>query len=671
MAQQNASDTLSASTPTIARYGPRPLIVLTSVLAVCLSVFQMYIAGIDPLGLFYQRGTHLAGIMMLTFLIFPPVRTQKRGPLLWAIDLLFFAAAAYSGFYLLYNLDDIFARAGFWDEMDIWVGIMTIVVLLEACRRVVGLGMTIIGVVVLIYAFAGPRGALPWLNDWLPQILQHRGYDIERVAAQMYLGQEGIFGVPLGVAATYVFMFVLFGAVLEVTGAGRFFIDLAFTLTGKKRGGPAKAAVVASATLGSISGSAIANVVTSGSFTIPLMKKCGYSAEEAGGIEASASTGGQITPPLMGAGAFLIAEYTRLPYVEILKVSIFPAILYFFTVYLFVHILAVKRDMHGMAAEDLPVLRDTMLRGWYYLIPLILLLYLLLAGYSPMRVGFYAILSIFFITGLFGLWTAWQRGKANGQMVNEILLCAQAGVKKVWLGFELGARNAIVVSLACGVAGMIVAVVSLTGLGLKFTSIMMTFSGGNLLLAVILVWFASLILGLGLPVTASYIVLIILVGPALSNEFGVPLLIAHLLVFWYSQDSNVTPPVALAAFAAAAISGGKTTGTSIEAWKYAKGLYMIPMYFVFNHELIMGGAIHVLLWDAFLLTLSLVAFAAIFEGFLFTWVRWLSRLVVTVGMVLLFFPEPVYEIAGTILVILPLTYNFILSKRPSAEAQPA
>ena len=329
MEKQNIPDPLPI---TIEQNKPRFIIVLTAVLAVSLSLFQMYIAGIDPLGLFYQRGIHLAGVMMLAFLVFPPFKNHKRGPLGWAVDLAFFGAAAYSGFYLIYNLDAIFSRAGFWDPMDIGVGIMTILILLEACRRTVGLGMTAIGAIVLVYAFAGPRGALPWLNDWLPQVLQHRGYDVERVAAQMYLGQEGIFGIPLGVAATFVFMFVLFGAVLEVTGAGRFFIDLAFTLTGKKRGGPAKAAVVASATLGSISGSAIANVVTSGAFTIPLMKKVGYSSEEAGGIEAAASTGGQITPPLMGAGAFLIAEYTRLPYLEILKVSVFPAILYFFTV---------------------------------------------------------------------------------------------------------------------------------------------------------------------------------------------------------------------------------------------------------------------------------------------------------------------------------------------------
>lgn len=668
MEQQNAPD---FSPGRIKRNGPRLIAALAATLAVSLSLFQMYIAGIDPLGLFYQRSIHLAGIMMLAFLLFPYKSGHERGVVGWAIDLLFVCAAAYSGFYLSYNLNDIFDRAGFWDEMDIWVGIMTIVVLLEACRRVVGLGMTVIGVVVLVYAFAGPRGSLPWLNDWLPQVLQHRGYDVERVAAQMYLGQEGIYGVPLGVAATYVFMFVLFGAVLEVTGAGRFFIDLAFTLTGKKRGGPAKAAVVASATLGSVSGSAIANVVTSGAFTIPLIKKVGYSSEEAGGIEAAASTGGQITPPLMGAGAFLIAEYTRLPYLEILKVSIFPAILYFFTVYLFVHIIAVKRNMQGMSTEDLPELRATLLRGWYYLIPLAMLVYLLMAGFSPMRVGFYAILSIFLITGLNGLWNAWHRGKANGRLGSELVASAIAGAKMVWRGFESGGRNALVVSIACGVAGMIVAVVGLTGLGLKFTSIMLAFSQGNLVLAVLLVWFASLILGLGLPVTASYIVLIILVGPALSTEFGVPLLIAHLLVFWYSQDSNVTPPVALAGFAAAAIAGGKTMETSIQAWKYAKGLYMIPLYFVFNHELIMGGPIHVLIWDGLLLTLSLVAFAAVCENFLYTWMRWYSRLIMTVGMVLLFFPDTSHELAGCVMVLGVSAVNYMQARRAGMQLQPA
>lgn len=365
-----------------------------------------------------------------------------------------------------------------------------------------------IGVVAIVYAMSGQRGPLSELGEWLPGILSHRGYSLDRIGAQLFLGQEGIFGLPLGVAATFVFIFVLFGAMLEVTGAGRFFIDLAFAATGRQRGGPAKAAVLASASMGSISGSSIANVVTTGAFTIPLMKKLGFRPAQAGGIEAAASTGGQIMPPLMGAGAFLIAEYTRVPYLDIVKVSVFPALLYFATVYL------------------------------------------LVLGISPMRVGFYAVVGIIGIAGLNGLCVAYKKGRAENQLANALKHALREGAVKLLQGLELGARNAVPVSIACAIAGIVVAVVGLTGLGLKFSSMMIAFADGNILMALFLVVIASLILGLGLPVTASYIVLIVLVGPALTNEFGIPLLVAHLLVFWYSQDSNVTPPVALAAFAA-------------------------------------------------------------------------------------------------------------------------
>ena len=652
------------------RSGPKWIVALIALLAISLSLFQLYTAGIDPLGLFYQRSIHLAAVMMLAFLIFPPFRSAKRGVLLWGVDLAFFAAAAYSGFYLVYNLDAIFARAGFWTTEDVWVGVMTTVVLLEASRRAVGLGLTIIGIIALLYAFAGPRGELPWLGEWLPGILNHRGYTLDRVAAQMYLGQEGIFGIPLGVAATFVFIFVLFGAFLEVTGAGKFFIDLAFSATGRQRGGPAKASVIASASMGSISGSSIANVVTTGAFTIPLMKKLGYKPAQAGGIEAAASTGGQIMPPLMGAGAFLIAEYTRVPYIDIIKVSVFPALLYFATVYLFVHIIAVKQGMKGLPASELPQLKDVMMRGWYFLAPLLLLVFLLVSGYSPMRVGFYAVVSIVVIAGLNGLWRAWQRGKLTANLAGELKKTSLDGVRRTLLGLELGARNAVAVSVACGVAGIVVAVVGLTGLGLKFSSMMIAFSGGNLLLAVLLVAVASLILGLGLPVTASYIVLIVLVGPALTAEFGLPLLVAHLLVFWYSQDSNVTPPVALAAFAAAAIAGSKTMETSVQSWKFAKGLYLIPLFFVFNPELIIGAPIDVLIWKGLALTLGLLAFAAGLEGYLFTWVQGWMRGILAVATVMVYYPVLWLEMLGCGIILLLVLVNYWQYRQASRAAQP-
>ena len=309
-------------------------------------------------------------------------KTRARGVLGWLIDGALILGSAYAGFYLAYNLEAIFDRAGFWTPTDITAGVIAVVTVLEASRRVVGLAITIIALIFIAYAMAGERGDLPFLAGVLPGILAHRGYDVDRIVATLYLGQGGLYGTPLGVAATFVFIFILFGAFLEVTGAGKFFIDLAYAAAGRQRGGPAKAAVVASAFMGSISGSAIANVVTTGAFTIPLMKNLGYTPEEAGGVEAAASTGGQIMPPIMGAGAFLIAEYTGLPYLEIVKLSILPAILYFATVYLFVDIIAAKRGMKGMRGSELPRVRQVLREGWHFLLPLGLLVYFLVLNIS-------------------------------------------------------------------------------------------------------------------------------------------------------------------------------------------------------------------------------------------------------------------------------------------------
>ncbi|KGE78829.1 permease [Halomonas sp. ND22Bw] len=649
----------------------RPVLWLISLVAVALSLFQLYSAGIEPLGLFYQRSIHLALIMMLAFLMFPVFGARHgRGPLGGAIDLAFFAGAVITGGYMALYLDEIINRAGFWSQTDITVGIIATVTVLEASRRAVGFGMTVIGVLAILYAFAGPRGELPWLGEWLPGILEHRGYGLDRLVGQLYLGQEGIFGLPMGVAATYIFIFVLFGAFLEITGAGRFFIDLAYAATGRQRGGPAKAAVIASAGMGSISGSAIANVVTTGAFTIPLMKRLGYKPHQAGGIEAAASTGGQIMPPLMGAGAFLIAEYTRMPYLEVVKVSILPAIMYFGTVYLFVHIIALKQGMQGMAKSELPQLRDVMGAGWHFLLPLAVLVWLLVMNMSPMRVGYYAILTMLAVAALrFAVWFFFVAPGRGEPVTGAALIQAlKLGALKVIEGLELGARNAVAVSMACAVAGIIVGVVGLTGLGLKFSAMMMAFSDGNLLLALVMVLLASLVLGMGLPVTASYIVLIVLVGPALTSEFGVPLLIAHLVVFWYSQDSNVTPPIALAGFAGAAIAGARPMDTGFQAWKFAKGLYLIPLFMVFNPEIIMGGPLPLLAWTTLTAFLALGAFAAALEGYLFTRMSTPVRLVLLPAIVGVFYPSLIAEAAGAAVMVLALGGNWIASRREAAVA---
>jgi TRAP transporter 4TM/12TM fusion protein len=645
---------------------PRPILWTITLVAITMSLFQMYTAGIEPMGLFYQRSAHLGFILFLAFLIFPVTGpTRPRGSIGWIIDAACLTAAFLSGFYIFYFLDDIINRAGWWSRTDIVMGIIATLAVLEASRRVVGLGMTIIGLVAIAYALAGPRGALPGLGEWMPGILSHRGASVDRLIGQLYLGQEGIFGLPLGVAATYVFMFVLFGAFLEVTGAGKFFIDLAFAATGRKAGGPAKAAVIASAGMGSISGSAIANVVTTGAFTIPLMKKLGYKAKEAGGIEAAASTGGQITPPLMGAGAFLISEYTNVPYIDIVMVSIFPAILYLGTVYLFVHLVAMKAGMTGLSAADLPIVRHVLAAGWQFIVPLVVLIYLLVNNISPTRVGFWAILSVIAVTALRAGFTLIVLDPKNGTplTLDRLKASIQSGLALMAKALELGARNAVAVSVACAVAGIIVGVVGLTGLGLKFSSMMISLSGGSLPLALVFVLLASLILGMGLPVTAAYIVLIVLVGPALHNEFGVPLLIAHLVVFWYSQDSNVTPPIALAGFAGAAIAGSKPMETSMQAWKYAKGLYLIPAFMVFNPEIIMGGETWYVIWTGIIIVIGLVGFAAAIEGYLFTWMDNLSRLLVVPGVIAIFNPDELIEAAGALMVLGLLVWNWLKSRR--------
>jgi TRAP transporter 4TM/12TM fusion protein len=493
----------------------------------------------------------------------------------------------------------------------------------------------------------------------MPGILAHRGYTFDRIIGHLYLGQEGIFGLPLGVAATVVFTFILFGAFLESTGAGKTFIDMAYAVAGRQRGGPAKAAVVASGFMGSVSGSAIANVVTTGAFTIPLMKRLGYSPEEAGGVEAAASTGGQVLPPVMGAGAFLMAEYTGVPYAEIVRLSILPALLYFATVYLFVDLIALKRGMRGIPRSQLPRVRDVLREGWYFLIPLAILVYFLLINVSPNRVGFIATVAILAVSALRWVIRRWLLSPTDDAATPRASARADTvtGVRGFINAFRVGALNAVPVTIACAVAGIVVGIITLTGLGLKFSALMLAFSGGNLLLALVLLILASLVLGMGLPVTASYIVLAVLAAPLLMNEFGIPLLIAHLVIFWYSQDSNVTPPVALAAFAGAGIAQADPMKTALQAWKMAKGLYLIPLFMVYNPELITGGETWYYVWTIVIAFVALLAFAAALEGYLFTRMAWYSRILATIGLVLIFYPSFTYEVIGLAVMTAVITIN--------------
>ncbi len=617
-----------------------PLLVSTTanivlVVAVSLSLYQLYTAGIAALTALVQRSIHLGAILVLTFLLKPAFASARKDRLnVWVvIDWLLVAASIYCTAYICINLTDIFERQGDWLATDRVVSIVGTLLVLEACRRVIGGVMTGICAVAMLYAYFGP---------WMPELIIHKGYSIERITTTLWLTTEGIFGLPIGVAATFVFVFVLFGAFLESTGGGNFFIELAYALTGRFSGGPAKTSVVASGFMGSVSGSAVGNVVATGSFTIPMMKKVGYRPHVAGAIEAAASTGGQLMPPIMGAGAFLMAEFTNTSYLTIIKVALIPAILYYVTVLFFVHYEAKKFGLEGQPKESLPKVGKVVREGLHFIIPVGILIYVLVNNYSPMMAGFVAVVSTV-AASLAANTVKWRLTPATAtQQRASTTAFVSEEFRSIIRALEKGAKNAIMVSVACAAAGIIVGMVTLTGMGLKFSSLVLELSYGIKVLAILLIGAASLVLGMGLPVTASYIVLATLAGPALL-DMGVPLMVSHMIVFWYSQDANVTPPVSLASFAGAGVAGANPMQTAFTSWKLAKGLYIIPIIMAYRPMLGMGAGYELLHWQVGLTMvttlLGLIAFASAIERFFIRRATWPETILFWVAAAGLFWPE--------------------------------
>lgn len=497
----------------------------------------------------------LAGV--LVFLLYPATKrglAEGKRHRINPLDIVFAAAFAGLMFYFVLRYPEIVNQGGFLLDYQYYMGWAAILLSLEATRRVVGLALPLIATFFLFYAFYGPS---------FPGILAHRGLSQERVLSTMYTSFNGIFGPVAAIFATFVFLFIIFGAFLQKSGAGRFFIDLPFAIAGSARGGPAKVAVAVSALMGSVNGSAVANVMTTGSLTIPLMRRVGYSRNFSGGVEAAASTGGQILPPVMGAGAFLIAEFTGVPYVTIVLVSIVPAIMYFMAVYWLVDFEAAKKNLEGLPKEDLPDWKQVVAKGWYFVLPLVILVTLIVQRFSPSFAAFWSIVSIIVI----GVLVPYEGKRMTPKDVFDSMVGA--------------AIISLTVGGIVGTIGIIVGVINLTGLGLRFSGLIVTWSGGNIWLVLVLVTLISWLLGAGLTVTSSYIVVAILAAPALV-EVGIPLLAAHLIIFWVSQDANVTPPIALAAFAGASLAGGQPMRTGWEAWKLARGLYIVPILMAFS-----------------------------------------------------------------------------------------
>lgn len=603
-----------------------------TIVAVSMSLFHMYTAGIRQLTPWLQRDYHLLFALILVFLFFPLTKKENL-KFLKIIDYILVILSVTVLLYIPLYMDDIIARAGMWGWKDaIRGGILTLLVL-EATRRVCGKALPIIAIVFLAYALWG---------DALPGILTHRGYDMQRLFTQQFLTLEGIFGTPLGVSATYVFVFILFGAFLQKSGAGQFFIDMSFALTGKTRGGPAKTAVVASGLMGSISGSAVANVATTGPFTISLMKKVGYKAHFAGAVEASASSGGQFMPPIMGASAFIIAEFLGMQYVLVVAAATIPAFLFFLSIGASVHFEAERLKLRILSKDEIPDLKKVFKAGFYYLIPLILLVYLLaVTRVTPTRTAFWVILTTMALS-----WV-----KAHSRM----------GLWDIIEALELGAKNALTVITACACAGLVIGVITLTGIGLQLSTLVISLSGGILILALVFSMFGSIILGMGLPTTAAYIIMATLGAPALI-EIGVDPLGAHLFVFYFAIMSAITPPIALAAYTAGAIAGADVNKTAVTALKVSLAGFFIPYMFVFNSELLMRGTAFDIVVGTITASIGVIVLSAATIGYLKIKLKLLERGALFIAALFLMYSGISNDLIGIGIIAIVLFLKFFIRK---------
>ncbi|MBK5103632.1 MAG: TRAP transporter permease [Burkholderiales bacterium] len=527
-------------------------------IAFALTGFSLYTALFGVMSDMIQRSVHLGLVLALVFFggLTAFSSSPARGGLDRAMALVLTIAGIAVMFYHVVFFKDIADRYGDLTRIELYLGIAATLILLEATRRSIGWSIVILAIAFLLYAYLG---------NYLPGAAGHRGYPVDRIISQLYLGGGGIFGTPLGVSATFVILIVLFGSVLEHSGAGKVLMDIATSLTGRSRGGPAKAAVVGSSLMGMISGTAVANVLTTGTISIPLMKRNGYSPETAGAVEAVASTGGQLMPPVMGAAAFLMADLTEIPYLDIARAAILPAIIYYVVLFAAVHLEAVKRNIPVLRLDELPSFSKTLLYGGHLLLSLPVFLYMLFAGYSIMYTSFWAIVAALLLSCI---------RRSTWPTPTRVVAMVKGGMEGV-----------IPVAMACACAGIIIGVITLTGLGLKFSSLVVTLSGGNLFVALVLTMVASLVLGMGLPTAAAYILVATLAAPALEH-LGVHKLAAHMFVFYSAMLSAITPPVALAAYAAAGLARADPFKIALVACKFGIAAFIVPYFFAYSPALL-------------------------------------------------------------------------------------
>ncbi|MFD2044952.1 TRAP transporter permease [Ornithinibacillus salinisoli] len=595
-------------------------------LGVSLTVFHLYTAASSVLPSQQQGAIHLGTALGIIFLLFPAKKgLQKKQKSIPWYDVALAFTAMYAGYHKIIFYDRLsLATINGYTTLDIIVAIIGILLLLEATRRTVGVPIIIVASIMILYTLYG---------KFIPTtVLSHAGFSFSDITTNLWFRTSGVFGIPIQISAKFIFLFLFFGVILVHTKIGQFFNDLAFALTGRFTGGTAKAAVAASSLQGMVSGSSVGNTVASGSFTIPMMKRAGFKPEFAAATEASASTGGQIMPPLMGAAAFIMMEYLGVDYGTVMLAAVVPAILYFFGIFIGSHFEAKRLKIHGLPKSELPSFRKLMMKNGFMLLPLFIIVGTILVGYTPQRAALMGILAAF--------------------LISFIRKETRMNFKKIIDVFEQGARVALPVISACATAGIIAGVVSITGLGNKFAAGIIALSGGILPFALIFTMIACIILGMGLPTTANYVVTATIAAPVLINEFGVAPIAAHMFVFYFGIVADITPPVCLAAYAGAGIAGANPFKSGVNAVKLAIAAFIVPYIFIYNPILVLVDATPLLfITSVTTALLGIMAVSSAVIGFFIRHSRNWERILLFAGGILMILPEILTSAIGISIMI--------------------
>lgn len=610
-------------------------------MAILLSIYVIYSMATFSIEEMRQLSLFLAFTLAIVFVHYP-IHSRNPGHKIFLMIDLFLAMISFiPAIYIWIDFWEFIFRVGIPTTWDVIFSVITVILVLEATRRAVGWPLLIIAIVFLLYTFFG---------HLLPPPLSHQGYDIERITTTMFMTKNGIFGIPLKVMTRFIFLFVAFGAFFGICGGTQFFIDIATAIFGRMRGGPAKVSVAVSGMMGTISGSAVANTVTTGTFTIPLMKRIGFESHVAGAVEATASSGGALMPPVMGAAAFVMAEFLGVPYISVCKAALLPAILYYMAIYSVVHFYSLRVGIQGLPRSELPSIKTVLIKKWIFVIPLFALVYTLIKGYSPRIAVLYALFATVVVS--------WFKKETR------------MGIGKVLKALEESGNNSVMISCACAAAGIVIGIVLLTGMGTKITSLVVSLSAGSLAIALPIVMLASLLFGMGLPTVVCYVLLAATVAPSLVN-LGIPPIAAHLFIFYFGMLCMVTPPVSFAAYAGAAIAKADPMKTGWTAWTFALAGFLLPYMFVYNKSLIMMGSVFHISFSLFTSLIGVICLGGGIIGYLLRATNRYERTMLFAAAFLLIKPGFVTDIIGLVCVGLTVILQARKLKNPEEGLQTA